>query len=100
MPAFEPKSFRLPPLQLQGALLWVQGSQGFNPDLYTQFVGEKSSTHPRPSSIALETPLNGSNGTQAGSLCYINAVASSLQVHGDSSKHGLWEIARQSGRPM
>jgi hypothetical protein len=33
--------------------------------------------------------LNGSNGTQAGSLCYINAVASSLQVHDDSSQDGL-----------
>ena len=32
--------------------------------------------------------LNGPNGTQAGSLCYINAVASSLQVHGDSSQDG------------
>jgi hypothetical protein len=31
---------------------------------------------------------NGVNGTQAGSLCYINAVASSLQVHGDSSLDG------------
>jgi len=31
---------------------------------------------------------NGANGTQAGSLCYINAVASSLQVHGDSSLDG------------
>jgi hypothetical protein len=30
----------------------------------------------------------GANGTQAGSLCYINAVASSLQVHGDSSRDG------------
>ena len=46
----------------------------------------------RPSSLPLEAPLNGANGTQAGSLCYINAVASSLQVQGDSSRDG-------SGRP-
>jgi hypothetical protein len=43
-------------------------------------------THPLQSSFPLEAPLNGANGTQAGSLCYINAVASSLQVHGDSSR--------------
>jgi hypothetical protein len=45
-------------------------------------------THPLQSSFPLEAPLNGANGTQAGSLCYINAVASSLQVHGDSSRDG------------
>jgi hypothetical protein len=44
-------------------------------------------THPLQSSFPLEAPLNGANGTQAG-LCYINAVASSLQVHGDSSRDG------------
>ena len=36
----------------------------------------------------LEAPLNGENGTQPGILCYINAVASSRQVHGDSSRYG------------
>ena len=45
-------------------------------------------THPLQSSFPLEAPLNGANGTQAGSLCYINAVASSLQVRGDSSRDG------------
>jgi hypothetical protein len=45
-------------------------------------------THPLQSSFPLEAPLNGANGTQAISLCYINAVASSLQVHGDSSRDG------------
>jgi hypothetical protein len=45
-------------------------------------------THLLQSSFPLEAPLNGANGTQAGSLCYINAVASSLQVHGDSSRDG------------
>jgi hypothetical protein len=47
-----------------------------------------TSTHPLQSSFPLEAPLNGANGTQTGSLCYINAVASSLQVHGDSSRDG------------
>jgi hypothetical protein len=42
----------------------------------------------RASSIDLEASLNGENRTQAGSLCYINAVASELQVHGDSSQDG------------
>jgi hypothetical protein len=31
------------------------------------------------------------SGTQAGSLCYINAVASSLQVHGEPPKMALTE---------
>jgi hypothetical protein len=29
-------------------------------------------THPLQSSFPLEAPLNGANGTQAGSLCYTN----------------------------
>jgi hypothetical protein len=32
-------------------------------------------THPLQSSFPLEAPLNGANGTQAGSLCYINVFA-------------------------
>jgi hypothetical protein len=36
-----------------------------------------------------EAPPSGPNGTQAGSLCYINAVALSLQVHGDSPRMAL-----------
>jgi hypothetical protein len=46
-------------------------------------------THPLQSSCPLEAPLNGANGTQAGSLCYINAVASSLQVHGIAPEMAL-----------
>jgi hypothetical protein len=38
--------------------------------------------------IDLEASLNGANRTQAGSLCYINAVAPELQVHGGSSQDG------------
>jgi hypothetical protein len=38
--------------------------------------------------LTWKTSLNGGNRTQAGSLCYINAVASELQVHGDSSLDG------------
>jgi hypothetical protein len=66
-------------------------------ELSTPFVGGKSArpiflapafTQPVAVIVPLEAPLNGANGTQAGSLCYINAVAASLQVHGDSSRDG------------
>jgi len=43
----------------------------------------------------LEAPLNGANGTQAGSLSYINAVASSLQLHGGS----FWDSSERSLSP-
>jgi hypothetical protein len=63
------------------------------PELYTQLpVGVRcpispapAFTHGRHYRCLLGAPLNGANGTQAGSLCYINAVASSLQVHSDPS---------------
>jgi hypothetical protein len=67
------------------------------PELHTQFVGGKSASSdladarihsPVAIFVPLEAPLNGANGTQAGSLCYINVVASSLQLHGDSSRDG------------
>jgi hypothetical protein len=32
-----------------------------------------------------KTPLGGTNRTQAGSLCYTNAIVSRFRVHGDSS---------------
>ena len=40
------------------------------------------------SPAAIVSPGSTAQGTQAGSLCYINAGASSLQVHGDSSQDG------------
>jgi hypothetical protein len=72
--------------------------RGSNPELSTPFVGGKSASSdlpvarihsPAASSFPLEAPLNGANGTQAGSLCYINAVASSLQVHGIAPEMAL-----------
>jgi hypothetical protein len=67
----------------------------------TQFAGRKSAssdlphaafTDPRQSSLHPSTAQR-CDRTQAGSLCYINAVASSLKVHGDSSQD-------RSGRPL
>jgi hypothetical protein len=38
--------------------------------------------------VTWKASLNGGNRTQAGSLCYINTVASELQVHGGSCQDG------------
>ena len=60
-------------------------TRGFNPELSTPFVGGKSASSdllgarihsPVAFIVPLEAPLNGANGTQAGSLCYATLTPS------------------------
>ena len=53
---------------------YIQIPRVEHPDLSTQFIGGTSDPH-LPSSIAPRKHPQRANRTQAGSLCYINAIA-------------------------